>query len=483
MAARAANNEFVPTFNNSMNKNISYLFLLLALGANTLIVELTIPRLIAPVFGNTLFSWTAIIAVVLVALTAGYRIGGFIAVRVDVTRCINLLSLVAALWVVALSASGDAVVREMDWLNLMFGPLVAAAALAFVPAFLDAAVVPLAIQALPGEPGEVSGRCFAWSTVGSIIGVLATGYLLLPQFGISGSLVTGAVLVALALVAMNSIRTGASIGLACALALAVDIDGPGNVIFDSSNGYHRIRVVENGSVRSLYLDNTLEGQVRAGDVKPVPAYMVKAGGLIQEHAKNMQGRLENAFFLGGGSFSIPRYVKHLNPAADVKVAEVDPAVVDTASRFLELEEDRIDITIGDGRQVLARDNARYDVIVNDAFQGVRKIPFHLTTREFNQVVSNHLSPNGIYMTNVRGDPRRSHLASSFVETLLRTFPYIYAGPTSGVNIWVVAAKRPLGWINPIGETGSMAQILTDDHAPIEYLIVRDFIAERLRRGS
>ncbi len=42
-----------------MNKNIlPYLSLLLALGANTLIVELVIPRMIAPVFGNTLFCWT-----------------------------------------------------------------------------------------------------------------------------------------------------------------------------------------------------------------------------------------------------------------------------------------------------------------------------------------------------------------------------------------------------------------------------------------
>lgn len=465
----------------SMNKNTSYLILLLALGANTLIVELTIPRMIAPVFGNTLFSWTAIIAVVLMALTAGYRVGGYAATRVNAERYIKWFSFIAALWVLALSIGGDLAVQKMDWLNMMFGPLIAATVLASIPAFLDAAVVPLVIQALPGERGEVSGRCFAWSTIGSIIGVLATGYLLLPQLGISGALITGAALVALALAAMSRFGTAAVVGACCTIIAVIGYPSPSGVLVDMSNGYHRIRVIENGTVRSLYLDNTLEGQVRLGDMTPVASYMVKAGNLVQEHATSEGKRPAQAFFLGGGSFSIPRYVKHLYPSAEVRVAEVDPEVVRVANQYLELDSSRIDIRIGDGRQVLSRDVTQYDLVVNDAFQGVRKIPFHLTTLEFNQLVHDHLAVDGIYMTNVRGDPRDSYLASSFVRTLSKTFPHIYAEKASGRNIWVIASKKPVSGFKRIQEAGPMAQTLTDNHAPVEYLIVRDFVAERLHR--
>lgn len=126
-------------------------------------------------------------------------------------------------------------------------------------------------------------------------------------------------------------------------------------------------------------------------------------------------------------------MKHLYPSAEVRVAEVDPEVVRVANQYLELDSSRIDIRIGDGRRVLSRDVTQYDLVVNDAFQGVRKIPFHLTTLEFNQLVHDRLAFDGIYMTNVRGDPGDSYLASSFVRTLSKTFPHIYAEKASGRN--------------------------------------------------
>ena len=459
---------------------LPYLILLLALGANTLIVELTIPRMIAPVFGNTLFSWTAIIAVVLVALTAGYRLGGVLALRVNTERFIVLLSLASAIWVFALSLGGDRLVGTMGGMNMMLGPLVSSAVLAAVPGFLDAAVVPLVIQILPGERGEVSGRCFAWSTVGSIIGVLATGYFLLPQFGISGALVAGMLLVGLALLTLGRRINATAVGAACVVALLNANQSNPKYLVDESNGYHRLRVTQQGEVRNLYLDNTLEGQIRLGEVKPVAGYMIRMVELVQRFMSNSEDSLESAFFLGGGSFSMPRFLKFLDPGMQVTVAEVDLDVVRIGRDFLELGKD-IGIEIGDGRQVLAHSPRSFDLIVNDAFQGLRRIPFHLTTTEFNRLVDDRLSPHGIYMANVRGDPGSSYLASSFVRTLSETFPHVYAEKSSRSNFWVIAAKQPLAWATPVTNQGSMAQYLTDNHAPVEYLIVRDLISERLRR--
>ncbi|GJL84017.1 MAG: spermidine synthase [marine bacterium B5-7] len=465
---------------NNNNRTLPYFALLLALGANTLIVELVIPRMIAPVFGNTLFSWTAIITVVLVALTAGYRVGGILATRKKMNGYILVFSLGAAIWGLLLGLFGDVIVPYMRPFNMMFGPLIAATILAALPAFLDAAVVPMVIQAIEGERGDVSGRCFAWSTIGSILGVVFTGYVLLPQLGISGALLTGVVLITLAMIPMRWYLPASCLAILCIGAIVFTTQQIPKSLVDLSNGYHRIQVKETGSVRSLYLDTTLEGQVRTGNPRPVAQYMTRVVDMIETNLINTEHPVTSAFFLGGGSFSMPGYLKHINPEMRVVVAEVDPDVVQIGTKYLELNKD-IEVIIGDGRNVLADDSSRYDVIVNDAFHGVRKIPFHLASREFNQLVSNRLSSKGVYIINVRGHPSQSHMASSFVKTLSDVFPYLYAKTETRTNISVIASKQQIDWADEIKEIGPMAITLTDNHAPIEYLIARDFVDEKLRR--
>ena len=82
------------------------LALVFALGAQTMIVELSLPRLLAPAFGNTLFCWTAAISVVLAALALGYHAGGVVSSRREAAG-------VRHLWGLAAAASGWVVVSGM----------------------------------------------------------------------------------------------------------------------------------------------------------------------------------------------------------------------------------------------------------------------------------------------------------------------------------------------------------------------------------
>lgn len=461
------------TASETFSRELRYLILLLALGAQTLVVELTIPRLIAPVFGNTLFSWTAIIAVVLVALTVGYRWGGKLASRVVGPRWIAALSLLAALWVIGLSVTGEWMTTGLSFLNLMFGPLAASLLLAAVPAFLDAAVVPLVIQQRPEEPGEASGICFAWSTVGSIIGVLATGYILLPQLGISGALLTGAVMVLVSLGLLGRIGFAAT-GITLALIAAyVAHSRPSGYLVDMSNGYHRIRVTQHDDgVRRLYLDSTLEGAVKPGSAEPVVAYQRKLTDILRAYQP------ASSLFLGGGAFTLPRMAKEMYPDSRVEVVEIDPDVVRVGEEYLELGDDIVTL-IGDGRRVLKALEGRYDLIVNDAFQGLRRIPFHMTTREFHSEVANKLAPAGVYAINVRGDPRHSALAASIVRTLAPHFKELKSLRAGPSNAWVIASQVPIELGDQIDLPASFGDVLTDNHAPIEYLVVRDLVMQKL----
>jgi len=457
----------------------SFLILLLALGGQTLIVELTIPRLIAPVFGNTLFCWTAIIAVVLIALTLGYHLGGRWASRISSGKWIIGISAGAAVWVILLALLGQNVVNNLTFFDLMFGPLVATLILAAVPAFLDALVVPLVIELRTENQGEAAGKCFAWSTVGSIIGVLTTGYVLLPFFGITGALLIGAGFVFLAIAYTRAWPT-AMIGLvACVAAYSMgQTNSP--YLVDISNGYHRIKVTETGidpKFRNLYLDTGYQGSIQVGSIEPVTAYHKLLSRLYPKMPE-----FNRIIQLGGGTFSIPSEIKAKYPDVQMEVAEIDPDVVDIGRQYMGLK-DNIIVHTGDARQVLKQQTGKYDLIINDAFKGVRNIPYHMTSLEFAREVNAKLTDNGLYVMNVRGTAGDSHVTGSMIKTLQEVFEFIHVVPVTKGNTWVIASRSKPAFGIPAITSSDFGFVLTDDHSPIEYLVVRDLIRINLKKYS
>ena len=459
------------------SKNWGYLLLLLSLGAQTMIVELTIPRLLAPTFGNTLFCWTAIIAVVLIALALGYSLGGRLAARKNARELIWILGAFCSFWVVGLSFVGQAITMSLAKLGLMYGPLVAAAILAALPAGCSAAVVPLVVQTRPESAAKSAGQCYAWSTVGSVGGVLLTGYVLLPFLGISGAMLVGSGVV-FAIILMNWQRLVGVAGI-----LAVILGGFASsshdeyVLLDKSNGYHRIQVKtypDRPNLRALFLDSTPEGVVELGSSYPVMEYQRQISHIAQAVPE-----ISHAFFIGGGSFSMPRHLKTISPEAVIDVVEIDPDVVKAAKEFLELSEE-CNVFIGDGRQVLRQQSVLYDLIVNDAFHGVRKIPFHLVTREFLRVVRNKLTPKGLYAVNALGHPVNSQLVRSVLQTVMGEFEHVsllYDARDEKQNMWILASQSPISQGQPPPANETKGRLLTDNNAPVEFLIAADLVQQ------
>ena len=456
----------------------SYLLLLLALGAQTMIVELAIPRLLAPTFGNTLFSWTAIIAVVLIALALGYHLGGRIATPQNARRLIWMLGTLSAMWVLGLSFLGGTITSSLSGFGLMAGPLVASLLLAALPAGCGAAVVPLVVETRSEGPGKAAGQCYAWSTVGSVLGVLLTGYVLLPQLGISGAMMVGASIVFVMILISGRLLLGLAGLILVLLGGIVSCHTDAGVLYDRSNGYHRIRIIASPcdpydkNIRTLLLDSTVEGAVELGSSYPVLSYQRKINQIAR-----VVPELSHVFFIGGGSFSMPRYIKETYPDAIIDVAEIDPDLVNAAHKYLELT-DELNVLVGDGRRVLGERTLTYDLIVNDAFHGVRKIPFHLVTREFNRLVRDRLTAQGVYAVNAIGHPTDSRLVSSVTRTIMEEFEHVsllYDSRDSVQNVWVLASRTPitLGRSPLTREAGG--QILTDDNAPVEFLIAADLV--------
>ena len=107
-------------------------------------------------------------------------------------------------------------------------------------------------------------------------------------------------------------------------------------------------------------------------------------------------------FLGGGAYCFQRHMQFAYPGTSVDVAEIDPAVTRANMMATGLPQDtKIETYWGDARQFveLHQDTKKYDLIFGDAFNDF-SVPWHLTTREFNEKLKKMLTPDGVYMINI-----------------------------------------------------------------------------------
>ena len=197
--------------------------------------------------------------------------------------------------------------------------------------------------------------------------------------------------------------------------------------------------------------------------------------------------------------AFPRDVEAKYPGSDIHVIEIDPGVTDVAMNHMEmLPNTKIRTTNMDARQYLemAPADEKYNLILGDAFNDF-SVPFHLTTKEFTQLVADHMTDDGLYLANVI-DSGDAPFLSAYTRTIGQVFPYVYVIPN--VPSWrtnirntfvIVGSKRDLAPYAP--RLGSDAQfltpdeqaallrdtnqiILTDDYVPTDNLLAPVFAA-------
>lgn len=190
--------------------------------------------------------------------------------------------------------------------------------------------------------------------------------------------------------------------------------------------------------------------------------------------------------LGGGA--INRYLPKVMPGVYLQTAEIDATVRDMAIEFMELRPGPRDvIVIEDARTFVRRNSESWDWILVDAYSG-GGVPPHLKTREFYQLLRTRLAPGGVVALNLH---RGNRLFESDQSTLRSVFSqvHLFGVPGTG-NVIALAYDGPAGdlgntdlsrfpgslrehleWTlgNSLGPASVAAAVLTDDHAPTEYL--------------
>lgn len=151
-----------------------------------MMIELMGTRIIGPFYGVSLFVWSSLISVTLLALAIGYYVGGLLADKQGVVRLSHVIFLAAVCTgIIPLMSSG--VLSATNSLGLRVGTFTSAFIL-FSPCLMllgmaGPFVIKMATSRLEGV-GFVVGSVYAVSTLGSVIGTLLLGFYLLPLAGI-----------------------------------------------------------------------------------------------------------------------------------------------------------------------------------------------------------------------------------------------------------------------------------------------------------
>ncbi len=472
--------------------------------AAVLVLEILAGRLLAPYVGVTLETYTGIIGTVLAGISLGTWAGGRLADRVDPRATLGPILLLGG----ALALCTTPLVRIVGATDLGAGP-VAIVSLSFVGFFAPAAVlsavtptvVKLQLTDL-GETGATVGRLSALGTAGAILGTFLTGFLLVAALP-SQPIVIGVAVLLLVLGGVTTVTLGRGRSSSTALG-AVSLALLGGLLTVSlaspceyESAYFCARILpdpERPTGRTLYLDTLRHSYVDLADPTHLEfSYAQIMGDVLAEVAP--EGEPVTALHIGGGGFSLPRYLAATRPGSVSTVLELDPTLVEIATRQLGLRTGPdLRVEVGDARLGLRdQPDGSYDVVVGDAFGG-QAVPWHLATREFTAGIERVLRPGGVYAINLIDYPPLG-FARAEAATLQAVFEHVavIAPPArldraEGGNFVLVASDEPIdaaaitarnrrrGDDDEVATGARLerfvgdAPVLTDDYAPVDQLL-------------
>lgn len=489
-------------------------------GALVMVIEVLGSRVIGPFFGVSLFVWTSLITVTLVALAMGYAIGGHLADRKDHPDWLYGIILAAGVLTILIPILKPAVLKASLPLGLRVGSLTGAGLL-FGPAlFLLGCVSPYLVRIAAREMGNLGrtvGSLYAISTLGSFIGTVATGFFLIAYLGVNRIFVlTGVLLIALSAGYFATFRRKWAVAATLLLPMLLlpserlpskaMADGTKvSVVLSKDSYYGNLKVVEyrgqKGATRELAIDGLIQSGIDSSNGQSVYEYSY----LLQYLPVSLHPQGKNCLIIGLGAGIVPRWYQAQGIATDA--VDIDPYVVDIAHRFFGF--DNASVHVEDARYFLARTSQRYDYLVLDVFNG-DTTPGHLLSLEAMQLVKAHLTERGVLAINLIGSiGPESFATASAIKTLQSVFNQVEIHPVfdsaeRNGNLIVIAYQgapripdqRILSdmAVHPMAASlvrqamqqtfafpaNTSAMVLTDDYNPLEFY--DQWVKERVRNS-
>jgi spermidine synthase len=473
-------------------------------------VELTASRLLAPFFGTSLFVWTNIIAVIMVALAAGYWVGGKISERRPQMSLLLKIIFSGGIFCFLIPFATKplsiyllkdfAVFTPASWL-ILISSFCATLVLFFIPIMLVGMTSPFLIKLLStrhSDVGNVSGTIFAVSTIGSIIGTFLPSLVFIAWVGSKRTILIFAVI--LIIISVYGLARREQYLYLLGLMLVI---GPfitpttlrreQSTIVEAESVYQYIQVQQLGGMNLLkYNEGTgIQSIFDPDNLITGHAYfdmMAASPALFKE--KNLQ--VLNIGLAGGTAVRGMTYLFDGIKNIMIDGVEIDEKVVEIAKDHFDLNLENLTIHIADGRVFTRLTKEKYKLVLVDAYSNQVYIPWHLTTDEFFQEVEAVMYDEGVMVINLNATSVESDLYRAVSNTIAHNFDYVYSMRVpKSFNYLIFASDSPIPFNNMIESEivqsdGSLfalvlylvessekvmynqeIPILTDDKAPIE----------------
>lgn len=443
-----------------MNKIVLYPVVFICGGA-VLAIEILGTRIIGPYYGVSIFLWSALISVTLIALSAGYMIGGRIADRKKNSGSLAVIIAAAGIITVLIPVFRNSVISITESMGLRVSVLITSFILFFPPLTFLGMVSPFAVKLRTQSldvVGTRAGDLYAVSTLGSVLAALLTGYVLIPNTGvIKLTLSVGILLILTAAFLFFSAksRTSGIVSTLIVLIIAAlsfsflpseKADPSKGMIAVKQSVYGEIRVMDVDETRMLLIDGGIHTAVDKTTGENILPY-----AWVVDITKNLEKFKGDMLLIGLGGGSILK--SFYEDDWDVEAVEVDPEIINIEKKYFNSVPGFENIINDDGREFLRKTDRTYDLIVLDAF-GSSSVPFHLTTVESFKLAKSHLKSDGIMAVNIEAVGWKDIIVGSLAKTMHQVFKKVIALPIAEPpdqlgNVILLASDKPFELNTPL----------------------------------
>lgn len=266
-------------------------------------------------------------------------------------------------------------------------------------------------------------------------------------------------------------------------------------LFDRESQYNHVVVTEGGDRRIMHFRRH-QAEFRETVIDTNDPLR-----LVNEYTRLMMGcllfvpRPRRVLMIGLGGGIVTRVMAHYYPNTVFDNVELDQVVVDAARQHFHFQtSERQRVHVRDGRMFLRRSRDRYDVIILDAYRG-GYIPFHLKTREFLEMVEEHLAPGGVVVGNLHHGTRLYDSDRATYDAVFdQVYPFVGRLDSNVILFATSGGERltadelrsraerlqrqhrfsfdlpaQVRFYQERDRYNRRARVLTDDHAPVEAL--------------
>ncbi len=453
-------------------------------GASALGAEVVWTRLLGLMLGATVYTFSIILAVFLVGLGIGSAAGALVSRRVDGRTALGVsqLALAAAIaWTAFMIGQSlpnwpvNALLSTSPWFTFQID-LVRVIWARLPPTLLWGASFPLALAAAarPGEePGRLVGTVYAANTLGAILGALGFSLILIPAIGTAGSnrllillaalggLVallpqvrasrsvggTAALTAALALAVYLAVNVGPTPGMLIAYGRRIMTSAPRSTLLYSGEGINSSIAItrwDDGAVQ-FHVSGKVEASTESYDMR----------------LQRMLGHMPALFHPGphsvlvvgfGAGVTAGTFVVHPE-VQRIVICEMEPLIPPVATRFFGNEnfhvatDPRTQIVYDDARHFVLTTPEKFDIITSDPIHPWVKGSATLYSREYFQLVRDHLNPGGVVTQWVPLYESNAETVKSEIATFFNVFPNgtVWANDVDGAgyDIFLLGTAEPM----------------------------------------